>query len=110
MDIYTTKPIEEIDKLRFKRILSGKGVVISSHAFDHLSEKQRKIFKEQELVDILTKETPRRVYLQENGRYTTYHRKSDGYRKLILEIKDNKIVIVSFMDTLEIPRIRLENE
>jgi|SRR3990167_4898006 len=110
MDIYTTKPVEEVDKSRFKELLSGKEIIISNHALDHLSEHQRKIFKDQELINILINETPRKIYLQQNGRYATYHRKPDGYRKLIFEVQNNKIIIVSFMDTIELPKIRFENE
>ena len=106
MDLYTTKPIEEIDNLTYQQMVSNATIAISPHAFDHLSERQRKIFKEEELVIMLEKETPRKIYLQANGRYAAYYRKSDGYRKLILEIKKNEIIIVTFVDVMEIPRIR----
>ena len=109
MDIYTTQPIEEINKLRYKEIIKNKDIEISPHALDHLSAKQRKVFKEQELFDMLEKEAPRKIYLQKNGRYATYYRKPDGFRKLILDLEDNKIIIVTFMDTPEIPKIRFKN-
>ncbi len=108
MDIYSTKPVEEIDIKKFKEVLINKDLVVSIHAFDHLSRGQRKIFKEQDLIHILKKETPRKVYLQKNGKYASYHRKSEGYRKLILDITDKKIVIVTFIDVLELPKIILE--
>ena len=57
-----------------------------------------------------TIKTRHKIHLQNNGRYATYHRKSDGYRKLILEVEDDKVIIVSFIDTPEIPRIRFKNE
>lgn len=56
---------------------------------------------------MLTKENPRKAYLQENGRYSVYYRRRDGYRKVIVEITNDKTVVVSFMDTPEIPKIRL---
>ena len=56
MDLYTTKPIEEVDKLTFKNLKSDKKIEVSPHAFDHLSEKQRKIFKEEELLNLVEKE------------------------------------------------------
>lgn len=104
---YTTKPIEEIEKLRYKQLISNKKIIVSPHALDHLSEKQRKVFKEEELFLMLEKEVPRKTFLQINGRYAVYFRKSDGYRKLILEVEDNKIAIVTFIDTPEIPKVRL---
>ncbi|MCD4666536.1 hypothetical protein K8R47_01875 [archaeon] len=110
MDTYTTRPIEEVDKLTLKNILYNKRIVVSPHALDHLSEKQRKVFKEEELLYMVKKEVPRKIYLQINGRHATYYRKSDGFRKLILDINDNKITIVTFMDIPEIPKVRLKNE
>ena len=107
MDVYSTKPAEEVDIKIFKEVLINKEVFISPHALDHLSRGQRKVFKEQELIDILRRETPRKVYLQKNERYATYYRKSDGFRKLILDIKDKSITIITFIDVLEIPKITL---
>lgn len=104
---YTTRPIEEIDKLRYKQITANKEISVSPHALNHLSEKQRKVFKEEELSHMLKKETPRKTYLQSNGRYASYFRKSDGYRKLIIEVENNKITIVTFIDVPEIPKVRL---
>lgn len=104
---YTTRPIEEIDKSRYKQIIANKDIKISSHALDHLSEKQRKVFKEEELLHMLEKEVPRKAYLQKNGRYAVYFRRTDGYRKLVVEVEDNKLTIVTFIDTLEIPKVRL---
>ncbi len=104
---YTTKPVEEIDKLKYKQIIENKEISVSPHALDHLSEKQRKVFKEEELLHMLNKEVPRKIYLQSNGRYAAYFRKPDGYRKLIIDVEYNKIIIVTFMDTLEIPKVRL---
>lgn len=106
-DYYSTRPIEEINRLAFKNTIKDKTIVISPHALDHLSEGQRKVFKEDELRQMVEKENPRKIFLQENKRYAPYYRKEDGYRKLILEIKD-KIIIVSFMDVLEIPKYNLK--
>ena len=104
---YTTKPIEEIDKRRYQLIVKNKSIIVSPHALDHLSDKQRKVFKEEELCYMVEKEVPRKTYLQSNGRYASYFRKSDGYRKLILVVEDKKIIIVTFINTPEIPKVRL---
>ena len=45
-----------------------------------------------------------------NGLYAVFYRKSNGFRKLILAVKDEKIVIVSFNNKPELPKIRFENE
>ena len=103
MGAYTTRPVKEINGMELKELLRDKQLVLSAHALDHLSAMQRKLFKESELLNTVQKESPRKAYLQENGRYALYYRKSEGYLKIILEIEKNA-VIVSFMNTSEIPR------
>ncbi len=56
---------------------------------------------------MVERENPRKVYLQENARYAAYYRKSDGYRKLIIEIRDDKTIVVTFIDMNEIPNYKL---
>ena len=51
MDIYTSKPIEKISNLQFKNIKSNKEIIISPHALDHLSEKQRKVCQKPPVID-----------------------------------------------------------
>ena len=106
MDGYTTKPIQEVDKKLFTSEIRLP-VIIHQHALDHLSNKQRKIFKEQELLEMVEKERPRKAYLQQNGRYAVFYRRVDGYRKIILDIEETKTIIVSFMDTPEIPKYKI---
>lgn len=104
MGIYTTKPIKEVSKEEFQYLLKEKEVVVSPHAIWHLSNQQRKVFNEEELISMVQRETPRKVYQQENERYAAYYRKADGYRKLIIERRDDKIVVVTFVDVSEIPK------
>jgi hypothetical protein len=91
-----------IKKSEFSLLVKDKEILISPHALWHLSNKQRKVFNKEELIDMIKKETPRRVNLQINGRYGAYYRKSDGFRKLILKIEEKKIIIITFMNMKEI--------
>ena len=104
MRMYTTKPVKELTAIEYKDILKDKDIIISPHALWHLSMKQRKVFNEEELLNTLNRENPRKAYLQENGRYAAYYRKKDGFRKIIIEV-NGKIIIVSFMDMLELPKL-----
>ena len=52
MDLYSTKPIEEIDTKRFKNALTNKNIAVPLHALDHLSRGQRKIFKVRQRAEI----------------------------------------------------------
>lgn len=108
MGIFTTKPIKELTKSEFKEILYRREIEVSAHALDHLSASQRKVFKEEELIDMLNKENARKIYLQENGRYSAYYRRKDGYRRLMIELEKEKVVIVSFINVDELPRVELE--
>ena len=107
MGIYTSKPSKEVNKSEFEALLKRKEVVLSPHALWHLSHRQRKIFNIEELIQIVQRETPRKIYLQENERYAAYYRKSNGYRKLIIEIRDDKTIVVTFVDMDEITNYRL---
>ena len=107
MGIYTIKPVKEVDAKEFQSLIRGKKVEVSPHALWHLSNQQRKVFNVEELTRMVEKETPRKVYLQENERYAAYYRKSDGYRKLIIEVRDDKTIVVTFVDLGEIPRYKL---
>jgi ribosome biogenesis protein Nip4 len=102
--MYTTKPIKKINNHDFKKLLQEKEILISYHALDHLSQGQRKVFKEEELIHILKKEVPRRTYLQQNGRFAVYYRKKDGYRKIIIKIEKQKAKIITFMNNSELPK------
>lgn len=108
----TTKIIKEVSLEEFKDILSKykDNIYINSHAFDHLSDAQRKLFKEQELIDALLKENPRGIGLQRNGRYAAFFRRNWGFLRIILEIKDPKLEIITFISTETMPNLkRLEN-
>jgi hypothetical protein len=107
MGIYSTKPVKEVSAKEFGYLIKGKEIKVSSHAIWHLSNKQRKVFNVEELIDIVKRENPRGVYLQENERYAAYYRKSDGYRKLIIEIRSEKTIVVTFVDMNEIPKYKL---
>jgi len=100
----TTKPVKEITELEWTTLVKDKEIKVSSHATDHISAAQRKVFKDQDLIDMINREMPRKAYLQENDRYRAYFRKQDGYRELIIEISKNKVDIVTFMDLPELPK------
>lgn len=109
----TTKIIEAVSTNGFKQILSNykNKIKVSPHALDHLSDAQRKVFKEEELVGILAKETPKGVGLQRNGRYAAFFRKKWGYIRIILELKEDRLEIITFINTDTMPNLnRLESQ
>lgn len=108
----STKIVKEVNLEDFKEVLSKyKGnIYVNPHAIDHLSDAQRKVFKEQGLIDTVLKENPRGVGLQRNGRYAAFYRRNWGFLRIILEIKDPKLEIITFINTETMPNLkRLEN-
>ena len=108
----TTKIIKEVSLEEFNElILEYKDrIVVNPHALDHLSDAQRKVFKERGLIDILLKENPRGVGLQRNGRYAVFYRRNWGFLRIILEIKEPKLEVITFINTEAIPNLKRLNE
>lgn len=109
----TTKIIKEVSIIQFKRIISKykSNIYINPHALDHLSDAQRKVFKKEELKNVLLMENPRGVGLQRNGRYAAFFRRKEGYTRIIFEIKGSKLEIITFINTESMPNLkRIKNE
>ena len=104
----TTKIIEEVSLSKFKQIISAykSKIKLSTHALDHLSDSQRKVFKEEELINPLLRETPRGIGLQKNGRYAVFFRKKEGYLRIIFEVTNDRLVIITFINTDTMPNLR----
>ncbi|NQU78896.1 hypothetical protein HQ545_03950 [Candidatus Woesearchaeota archaeon] len=107
MSLYTTKPTKELTQKEFQKFIKNKKIILGNHALDHLSNYQRGLFDPNELINSLLKETPRKLYLQENNRYRIYFRKKEGYRNIIISDEGKKMVIISFMDVPDLPKIKL---
>lgn len=108
MSMNTTRIIEAVSKDRFKRIISKykNNIHVSPHAFFHLNDAQRDVYNEQHLINILLQERPHLIGLQKNGRYAAFYKRKDHYLRLILEIKETKIELVTFINTEYIPHIK----
>jgi len=108
----TTKIIKEISLGEFKEIISKykDNIILNIHALDHLSDAQRKLFKEESLKNPLLKENPRGIGLQRNGRYAAFYRRNWGFLRIILEIKEPKLEIITFINTETMPHLKRLNE
>ena len=108
-DVYTTRPVEELEPKQFRLLLKGKRISISPHALDHLSNNQRKLFKPEEIIMRVQKENPRRVFLQWNGRYAAYYRCKQDFQKIIMDIISEDAIIITFMNVAVLPDIASKN-
>src|SRR3989338_316655 len=104
----TTKIVKEIYIAEFKEIISKhtSSIVINPHALDHISDGQRKIFNTNELINPLLHESPAGVGLQANGRYAVFYKRKYGFLRIIVEIKNSKLEITTFLNTDSIPNLK----
>ncbi len=109
----TTRIVKAVSSSSFKGILEKyeKNIATSSHALDHLSDMQRKIFDEQQLLKVLLSEEPEGVGIQKNGNYSAYYRRKRGYLRIIFNTSESKLEIVTFINTATMPNLgKLEYE
>ncbi len=86
----------------------AQDIICTYHTFFRLSEAQRKVFKCDSLKDYILYEIPIFVGLQYNKNYAVFYKhKKEGIIRIILNIKVNKIEIVTFyiINEKQIPRV-----
>lgn len=81
-----------------------KRICVSNHALDHLHIGQRKLFKEEELIKIVRTRTPCIVGIQENNKYSIYYRQKDHFIKIIADVNQSELKIITFINTINLPR------
>jgi len=81
---------ERINKFKDK-------VETTKHTFFRLSEKQRKIYDEKTIKDILLNQKPLQIWEQENKNYAVFYLfKENRILKIILSFYPDKVYIVTF--------------
>lgn len=68
----------------------------TGHTFFRLSEKQRKIYTENELKKIVLNDKPIEVWIQNNYNHAAIYNYKNKYLKILLDFTLNKIYIVTF--------------
>ncbi len=103
----TTRIVKLVDPYCFRKtVTTSRHIAIGSHALDHLSNLQRKIFNNAGLINSLLREKPALIGLQKNGCYAAFFKRKKGYLKIILTLKGSELKIVTFMNTDTIPNLR----
>ena len=102
-----TRIIKIVTYLEYKELISQyrNKIIINPHAYFHLNEAQRNIFKEEVLINILEKETPSLIGIQQNERYAALFRRKNGYLRIIFQVYPNNIEIITFYITETLPKI-----
>lgn len=104
----SAKIVKEVPADEFKELISRHrgNILVGYHAISHMSNAQRKIFKESDLLHPLLRENPAGVGLQQNGRYAAFYRRKSGYIRIIIQPYENKLEIVTFVNTDNMPNLK----
>lgn len=71
-----------------------------------MSDGQREVFKEDELISALKEEEPKIAGLQRNGCCAAFFKRKKEYFKIIFAIKHQRVDIITFMITEQIPNLK----
>ncbi len=101
------KKVNVEDFIKFFKEYKSEQIECTSHTFFRLSEKQRKIYTCEELKKILINEMPFLVGFQYNQNYAVFYKRKNKNLKLIINLGDRKIKIVTFyfIEEWQIPKI-----
>ena len=104
----TTKVIRKIEKEEFSKLIQRHktSIIVSPHAFDHLSTAQRNKFTEEDLLKPLRNQNPSFIGLQKNGRYIVFFKEKEGYLAIVIADKTQKLEIVTFMNKDNLPILK----
>ena len=103
----TKRIIRVLSLEEFHEILENykNNINISKHALSHLSRKQRNLFCKEDLMWPLLYETPSLIGEQNNGFFVIFFKRKESYLKIILNILEQRIEIVTFMNVKYTPSI-----
>lgn len=107
LQMATTRIVKRIELIEFKDLIDKyeNFIEVNPHANFRLDDAQRKVYKDEYLVEILTKEHPVLIGIQENGRYAAFFRRKEGYLRIIFAVDPIQIEIGTFYITETIPKI-----
>lgn len=102
-----TRIVKEITQFEFHVLVQKyKGKIrINPHAYFRLNEMQRKIYKDETLIEILSGEKPIFIGVQQNNNYAAFFSRKLGYMRLIFKVTEKEIEIITFYITEHIPKV-----
>jgi|SRR3989344_990019 len=103
----STRIIKRVDYKEFKELIDrfSNKIIVNSHAYFRLNEMQRKVYKDEQLINILIEEKPVLIGIQGNNNYTAFFNRKEGYLRIIFEVKKDNIEIITFYITETLPKI-----
>ena len=80
-------------------------IIVNPHAYFRISESQRKVYKDADLISILVAEKPVLFGVQQNGRHTALFSRKEGYFRVAFNINETNIEIVTFYNVDTLPQL-----
>ena len=101
------KKIEVDEFLEHIREYDKEDIETTEHTFFRLNDKQRKIYNDSLIKDIISTELPFFVGIQNNNLWAIFYKYNKSIFRFIVDLQPNKIYIVTFyiIDEDKIPRI-----
>lgn len=104
------KSLEDVPKFMERiRGYSYKDIECTPHTFFRLGQKQRELFKCEQIKQYILEETPIFAGVQNNGNFTAFYKyKDQKYIRIIIDIKSDKINVVTFyvLEKTQMPAVR----
>ena len=97
--------VKEVTVEQYQDLLREHPIFVNSHALFRLSQAQRKLFKEQELIHILKNQQPNLIGIQQNGRYAAFFKQKQGYMRIIFQLTPQGIEIGTFYNIEKLPTL-----
>ncbi len=98
-----TRLVKQISLNEYHELLEKYHIEVNPHAYFRIDEAQRKVYNDEYLKDVLTKETPVFIGIQQNGRHAAFFKRKTGYLRIIFEVEPTKIEIGTFYLVDHIP-------
>jgi len=99
------RKVEIKDFLNLIRDYKAEQIECTEHTFFRLSDAQRKILKCEKLKEYILYEEPILVGIQKNGNHAVFYKHEKKVMRMIIDIQHQKINIVTFYFTNQLPRI-----
>lgn len=102
-----TRIIKELNLFDYCELIdkyNGR-IIVNPHAYFRINQAQRKIYKDSSLISILIDEKPSLFGIQQNGKYTAIFSRKNGYIRLVFNISEVNIEIVTFYNVDNLPNL-----
>lgn len=102
-----TRIIKEVEYFEYREIINKfkEKIKINHHAYFRLNQMQRKVYKAEALIKMLSEDKPALIGIQKNQNYAVFFRNKQGHLRLMFKTNKNNIEIITFYITEKIPKI-----